>query len=182
MGKLWLVYIMESTNKAAVCSPFLFLGFACRSGFELRGWKSALSYLESAVEPWLTHFDHTVSITVLAQFILESSRCSSWLIYDMLKSTQSLLKSVVHTELVTKTLPYAWRDVTWHLFSLSTDGGVIHHRIISNSFTRNYCFGELRILYLWQWKYEKLKTAFTDWCWKKNLMMLCVQMRCKVLS
>ena len=98
---------MESTNKAAISSPFLFLGFACRSGFELRGWKSAWSYLESAVEPWLTHFDHTVSFTVVAQFILESFRCSRWSIYDMLKSTQSLLKSVVYTEMVTKTVPYA---------------------------------------------------------------------------
>jgi len=139
---------MESTNKAAVCSPFLFLGFACRSGFELRGWKSAWSYLEITVEPWLTHFDRTVSFTVSAQFILGSFRYSRWLIYDMLKSTKSLLKSVVHTEMVTKTVPCAWRDVTWHLFSLSIDGGVIHHRIISNSFTTNYCFGELTILYL----------------------------------
>jgi hypothetical protein len=171
---------MESTNKAAVSSQFLFLGFACRSGFELCGWKSAWSHLESAVEPWLTHFDHTVSFTVLAQFILESFRCSRRLISDMPKSTHSLLKSVVHTEMVTKTVPYAQRNVTWHLFSLSTDGGLIPHRIISNSFTTNYCFDELRILYLWQRKYQKLQTAFSNCCWKKNLIMLYVQMRCKV--
>ena len=80
---------MESTNKAAVCSLFLFLGFACRSGFELCGWKSAWSCLESAVELWLTHFDHTVSFILLAQFVLESFRCIRWLIYDILKSTIS---------------------------------------------------------------------------------------------